>query len=193
MGQLSIPGKSMSRPSPPTPLRILLLLVLTCGVLSSVASASPLAHPHKALKQQIELLEEQWRLATLNADVSSMDRLLSDDYVGISWNGQVNTKAMQLDRLKNRSLTITRMDLADTKIKLLGNVAIVTALAEVEGATDGVDMQGNFRFTRVYQRLPSGAWKITNFEATRIGEPGGAGAHPHHVHSSAAPPTSPEP
>jgi hypothetical protein len=26
-----------------------------------------------------------------------------------------------------------------------------------------------YRYTRVYSRLPSGTWKITNFEATRVG------------------------
>ena len=30
-------------------------------------------------------------------------------------------------------------------------------------------MHGTYRYTRVYSRLPSGTWKITNFEATRVG------------------------
>jgi len=162
---------------------------MTCVFLGVVSSARAFNHPHKAFKQQIEVLEQQWRLANLNADVPSMDRLLSDDYVGISWNGQVNTKAMQLDRLRSRSLAVTRLDLSDTKIKLLGNVAIVTALAEVQGSIDGVDMQGNFRFTRVYQRVPAGGWKITNFEATRADN---SSAHPRHVHAAPTQPGSPE-
>jgi len=190
MGQLSIPGKSMLRPSPPTHFRFVLLVAFTFALFSATASARAFNHPQKLAKQQIAELEEQWRTATLNADIPLMDRLLSDDYVGISWNGQVNTKAMQLDRLKNRSLMISRLDLSDTKVKLLGSVAIVTALAQVEGTTDGIDMKGNFRFTRVYQRLPGGIWKITNFEATRVPDPG---EHPRHSHASAAKITTPEP
>jgi ketosteroid isomerase-like protein len=138
-------------------------------------------HPHKEARQQIEELEQQWRVATLAADVSAMDRMLSDDYVGISWNGQVNTKAMQLDRTRNRSFSLTRMDLFDTKVKIVGNVAIVTARAELEGTTDGTDLKGTFRYTRVYQKLPTGIWKITNFEATRVPDPGD---HPHHNHNT---------
>jgi hypothetical protein len=38
----------------------------------------------------------------------------------------------------------------------------------VEGTNNGSSMTGLYRYTRVYQRLPSGVWKITNFEATRI-------------------------
>jgi ketosteroid isomerase-like protein len=53
-------------------------------------------------------------------------------------------------------------------VKLIGSIAIVTSRAEVEGTNDGVAVQGTFRYTRVYQRLPSGVWKITSFEATRV-------------------------
>jgi ketosteroid isomerase-like protein len=53
-------------------------------------------------------------------------------------------------------------------VKLVGSIAIVTSHAEVEGTNEGVPVQGTFRYTRVYQRLPSGAWKITSFEATRV-------------------------
>jgi ketosteroid isomerase-like protein len=134
-------------------------------------------HPHKEARQQIEELEQQWRAATLSADVATMDRLLSDDYVGISWNGQLNTKAMQIDRTRTRTFALTRLDLLDSKIKIVGNVAIVTARAELDGTSDGIGMKGTDRYTRVYQKLPSGTWKITNFEATRVPDPN---EHSHH-------------
>ena len=134
------------------------------------------AKTHRAprqVRQQIDDLEAQFRTATLTGDATLMDRLLSDDYVGISWTGQVNTKAMQLDRIRNRTVSLSRMDITDMKVKLLGSVAIVTCAATIEGNNDGSSMSGAFRYTRVYQRLPGGIWKITNFEATRIPN------HPH--------------
>jgi hypothetical protein len=56
------------------------------------------------------------------------------------------------------------------KIKLIGQrAAIVTSLARVEGTNDGRPLHGNFRYTRVYQRLPgTTTWRITSFEATRV-------------------------
>ena len=56
-------------------------------------------------------------------------------------------------------------------MKLIGRTAIVTSLANVEGANEGVAMHGTFRYTRVYLRVASGAWQITNYEATRVGPP----------------------
>jgi ketosteroid isomerase-like protein len=140
---------------------------LAAPALSVQAKVTHSAQKHEA-KEQIEDLEQQWRTAVLNLDVNLMDKLLSDDYVGISMNGQVNTKLMQLDRLRTRSLVITRMDLSDMKIKLIGSVAIVTSLALVEGHYEAQDMHGTYRYTRVYQRMSNGVWKITNFEATRV-------------------------
>ncbi len=166
----------MLRTSPLSRFCSLIAIALALAIYPPHAQAG-MHRPHKETRQQIEELEQQWRVATLSADIVTMDRLLSDDFVGISWNGQVNTKAMQLDRTRNRTFALTRLDLSDFKVKIVGNVAIVTARAELQGTSDGADLNGSFRYTRVYQKLPSGAWKITNFEATRVPEPGD---HPHH-------------
>ena len=127
--------------------------------------------PHESKRnerREIEDLEERWRQALLGDDVTAIEDLLSDDYVGISMSGQANTKAQQLDRIRNRRLVITRMNITESKIKLAGTVAIVTALAQIDGTNEGTSMAGTFRYIRIYQRLPSGQWKTTNFEATRV-------------------------
>ena len=147
----------------------LLLLVTTLLASGCVAGVAMTGRGVKRdAKRQIEDLETQWRDAQLTGNVAEMDRLLSDDYFGISMTGQVNTKAQQLERIKKRTLTLSRIDLSDVKVKLLGATAVVTSRAEVEGTSDGQPMLGSFRYTRVYQRTPAGQWKITNFEATRL-------------------------
>jgi ketosteroid isomerase-like protein len=150
----------------------LLAAVLFAGAVASHASADPPPRHHKDFyKQQVEQLEQTWRTAQLNGDVATMDKLLSDDYVGISMTGQVVTKMQQLDRMRNRELVLTKIVLDDLKVKLIGTTAIVTCLADIEGTNEGATVHGTYRYTRVYTRLPSGAWKITNFEATRVGPP----------------------
>jgi ketosteroid isomerase-like protein len=75
-----------------------------------------------------------------------------------------------LDRARNHKLMLTRLDLGEMQVKMVGSIAIVTSRAQVEGTNDGVPVKGTFRYTRVYQRLPTGEWKITSFEATRVPE-----------------------
>jgi ketosteroid isomerase-like protein len=96
-----------------------------------------------------------------------MEKMLSDDYLGISMTGEVDTKAQQLRRIADRRLVLTNIELSDMKVKLIGAIAIVTSQAQVEGTNDGVSVKGTYRYTRIYRRLASGQWKITSFEATR--------------------------
>ncbi len=120
-------------------------------------------------RQTVEGLEEQWRHAQLSGDAAAMDGLLSDDFIGITASGRVNTKAQELTRVRDRAIVITQLDLSDVRVKLIGPiVAVVTSRAEVAGSSDGEPLRGTFRFTRVYQRLSNGVWKITSFEATHV-------------------------
>jgi len=159
------------------PIRALLLVtaaLLTCfcsgfGTSAAFAAGAYAQKKHDA-KRQVEALEEQWRLAQLTGDAATMDKMLSDDYIGISMSGQVSTKAQQLDRVRARKVTISKVELSDMKVKMVGAIAIVTSKAEVEGTNETGPVRGTFRYTRVYQRVPTG-WKITSFEATKIPSP----------------------
>ncbi len=157
---------------------VLLAAVVVVGFPGPALCAAwnqPLHEKKHAAKQQVETLEEQWRQAQLAGDVTTMDKLLSDDYIGITITGQVNTKEQQLERMRMHKVALTRLDLVERQVKLIGSIAIVTSRAEVEGTNEGMPLKGTFRYTRVYQRLPSGMWKITSFEATRVPGPRGPG------------------
>lgn len=124
-------------------------------------------HEHKRTERaQIISLESEWRRAALSDDVPEMDRLLSDDYLGITATGEVLTKAQQLDRMRDGKFALSKLDISETKIKLIGNIAIVTCLAHVDGTNDGEPLHGAYRYTRVYQHMPTGSWKVTSFEVT---------------------------
>jgi ketosteroid isomerase-like protein len=169
------------------------LLALVAATAFTLPAQGDGPHPrrHDEYKHQVEKLEEVWRTAQLSADVDAMNKLLSDDYVGITMSGQVVTKMQQLDRMRNRTLVLTKIELDDVKVKLIGTTAIVTSRAAVEGTSDGSPMHGNYRYTRVYSRLPSGLWQITNFEATRVGAPSPDGRRSRGGNPSGDPAASP--
>jgi ketosteroid isomerase-like protein len=144
----------------------ILLALLVLGAGARPASAE--AYDKHDAKKQVEALEEQWRTAQLAGDIATMDKMLSEDFIGISMSGQVNTKAQLLDRVRAHKVALSKVELSDMKVKLIGGIAIVTSRAEVEGTNEGASVKGTYRYTRVYQRLPSGGWKITSFEATRV-------------------------
>ncbi|WP_150133054.1 nuclear transport factor 2 family protein [Acidisarcina polymorpha] len=121
----------------------------------------------RAVHKQIETLEMQWRQAQIDNDITVMDHLLADDYVGISANGTIETKSQVIAQRKAGTLKITQLDLDDLKVRLYGDTAVVTSKAELQGVNGQSDISGKYRYTRVYNRR-LGQWKIISFEASRI-------------------------
>ena len=113
------------------------------------------------------MLEMQWRDAVIHHNVRVMDRLLADDYLGISANGTVETKTEELAQSRAGTLRIKSLDLSDIKVRIYGNTAVVTSRAELTGVNGQSDISGNYRYTRVYNKR-YGQWKIISFEASRI-------------------------
>lgn len=144
----------------------LLLLCFALWTLAQPAFAVP-HRPSKELHKEIEALEMQWREAQLNNNVAVMDRLLADDYVGISANGIIETKAEALALRRAGTLHITQLDLNDLKVRIYGDTAVVTSRADLAGTNGASDISGKYRYTRVYNKR-YGQWKIISFEASRI-------------------------
>ena len=156
----------------------------TAMLLAVLSSVTVLAQRHerkRAERAEISTLEQEWKQAQMAEDIPLMDHLLSDDFLGITASGQLVTKMQQLDRMRTRQFEITRFDMADTKIKISGSLAVVTSLVRLDATSNGAPLRGFFRYTRVYQRAPGDSWKITNFEATRV--PNGTGAYGNDVSS----------
>lgn len=117
------------------------------------------------VRAEVEAVDRRWVVAESTNDADAMEKLLSEDYLGISGNGQVLTRTQLLDRMRARTTTVKITDMQDTKVKLLGTTAIVTSQATLDGNFEGHPAHGRFRSTRVYKRV-AGTWQLTSFEAT---------------------------
>jgi ketosteroid isomerase-like protein len=130
--------------------------------------------PHRENKRadtrEIESLESQWRDAMVKADTASLDKLLADDFFGISSNGMVSDKQQYLHRMTARENQFTSIDLMDLKVRMKQTTAISVSQARVVGILDGRHINGVFRWTKVYGR-EAGAWRVLNYEATRVSGP----------------------
>lgn len=155
------PG-SVSRPNPIPRAVVALLLLASCHA----AWALP-HHESRAVHKEIEGMEQQWRQALVSNNVNEMDRLLADDYIGITSNGTLETKPEALAQRRAGTVRITRLDLSDTHVRVYGDTAVVTSQAQVEGTNGASDISGQYRYTRVYNRR-LGQWKIVSFEASRM-------------------------
>jgi ketosteroid isomerase-like protein len=131
----------------------------------------PRAERHES-KHEIDQLEETWRNAILKHDATAMSNLLSDDYVGITARGTLQSKDDVLAGMRTGALQFTTLDLSDRKVRFYAQTAVVTSRAEIAGTSANGDVTGSYRYTRVYVRDPKGAWKVVSFEVNRIRDPG---------------------
>lgn len=151
----------------------LAVLAVTVSLGAAVAQARtnmPRAERHE-IRHEIDQLEETWRDAILRGNVQAMDQLLSEDYIAITANGMLQSKEQTLEAMKTGTLRFHSIDLSDRKVRFYGKTALVTSKAEVNGNSDGGELSGAYRFTRVYVRDPRGDWKIVSFEASPIRDP----------------------
>ena len=151
-------------------------IVLALGLAMLHVVAIPALHafsirPHRgghAEQLVIEQLEDQIRLALLAGDAPSLDKILADDFLGISANGTLSDKQQYLRRVGKHEHQFSRIDVVDRKVRIQPSSAIVVTTAEVVGTLENTPVNGTFRYTRVYSREINGAWKLRNFEATRV-------------------------
>jgi ketosteroid isomerase-like protein len=143
-----------------------MLAVALCWLYVGTAWALPHRDSH-AIRKQIEALEMEWRDAELSNNVSQMGKLLSDDYIGITANGTVVTKAQELAQRRAGTVRIQSLDITDLKVRVYGDTAVVTSKAALVGENGQSDISGNYRYTRVYNKR-LGRWKIVSFEASRM-------------------------
>jgi ketosteroid isomerase-like protein len=149
------------------------LLEGACPALPAFAAppAVPRAKRHE-YRHEIEQLENAWRNAMLKANSDAMANLLADDYTGITAQGAIQTREQALDSLRTSAPQLTEISIDDRKIRLYGSTAVVTSKAELTGKNNSEQLNGHYRYTRVYARNSSGQWKIVSFEASRIQESG---------------------
>src|ERR1700733_10706248 len=148
----------------PTVGRLSLFFVVAFGFAIQAHAGFP---HHENAHKEIEGLELDWREAQLTNNISAVERLLADDYLGISANGTLETKADELTRRRNGALHITQLDLSDIKVRIYGDTAVVTSKADLVGRNGDRDRSGRFPYTRVYS-TGDGQWRIVSFEASSI-------------------------
>ena len=144
------------------------ILMLAFGTpFAALPAQAMILHHDKNDRKIVEAMEMEWRQAQVANDVSTMNKLLADDYIGISANGTIQTKTELLAQHRSGTLRIVQLNITDMKVRVYGDTAVVTSRAELEGSNGESDISGKYRYTRVYNRR-FGEWKIVSFETSRM-------------------------
>ena len=119
--------------------------------------------PESAIKSDpVTLLRQvdQERIqAQMGADVSALDRLYAEDFVGIGPSGTVRTKAQVIADFKSASLRFQSITTDNVQWRVYGDTAVETGRSTMNGQDKGKTVPRDNRFTRVWVKR-QGRWQL---------------------------------
>ena len=105
-------------------------------------------------------LEAELRAAQLEADVSALDRLISEDLLFTGPDGSLGTKAQDLAAHGSGVVRFREHLPLELRIRRVGaDVAVVALLTSLAVDVEGQPNRGTFRYTRVWAR-EGGSWRV---------------------------------
>ena len=107
----------------------LLFVIVSVLLLVLVSASRPVRASTDA--EFIGFLEEAWVNAIIQKNVDVLDRVMADDFVGVSPNGEPYDKQEAIEDIRSGLYAVERMDLENVKVRVLGDLAI--DLHEVTG------------------------------------------------------------
>jgi ketosteroid isomerase-like protein len=143
-------------------------IVFAVGLVVLVFGVAILAQTQtESVEQELITLENEWADAWVKSDVAFFDRIIADDYTWTSPWGDVWTKAQDLTLLKSGQDVIKSWLLADMKVRVYGDAAVVTGRNTVKETYKGEDVSGQNRWTHTWVKR-AGRWQCVAAHSSEI-------------------------
>ena len=121
------------------------------------------------IEQEVLRLADAWAAAELHGDVTFLESMLADDFVGIGPLGFMLTKQEWLARHQTGDLKYESFNLDEAKVRVYSDAAILTGRQVQQAAYRGNPMPGQFRITLVF--IQQGQWRLASLQLSTIGQP----------------------
>lgn len=131
-------------------------------VLLMLVAAAPLA---AQAEDSVKAAEMKRRDALLAADTATLAKLMAPDFMEISRLGTVRTGPENLRDVGSGTLHLTSIKYDSLNVRIYGDVAVLTGIADNTGTMRGFPFSGKIRYTRVFVRK-DGRWQAVLMQQT---------------------------
>ena len=120
-----------------------------------------------SIEQSLMQMERDWTQAGLKKDAATLDKIIADDWVALSFDGKTMTKAEILADLKSGASAVQSVDLGAMKVRVFGNTAVVTGSDTEKSTYKGKDSSGKYVWTDVFV-MRQGHWQAAASQSTKV-------------------------
>ncbi len=100
-------------------------------------------------------------------DFSVFEKVTTEDFVNITPGGVIQTREAALADMNSRAIKFSNLKLTNVKVRVYGNAAVATYVAEAKFSYKNEDIRGKFATTDVFV-FRQGEWKIVSSHATKV-------------------------
>ena len=120
-------------------------------------------------EQQVLQAEKDRFAAMIKVDETALNRLLADELTYTHSNANMQTKAQFIADLKSGAIKYVSVvpSEPDWKVRVYGNVAIVSGVAAVNVIDHGNNLKFKIRYTNDHINRGS-SWQMVNWQSTRF-------------------------
>jgi ketosteroid isomerase-like protein len=145
-------------------LALLIAITASLAVCQQPTSQGKTASDTTSLQQMFIKMENEWAKADNSKDTKVLDRILADDWTYLGATG-IQTKAQHLADLKSGGGGLEFETLADIKVRVFGDTAVVNGSAEQKSSNKASDTSGHYVWTDVFVKR-HGRWQAVNSQDT---------------------------
>lgn len=133
---------------------------------ASSSQETPKDGDNASLVDTFTKIENEWAEADKTMDAKALGKLLGADWFFLGPQG-TETKAQHLEGLKKGDENIESITLMDMKVRVYGDIAVVTGREHEKSTKKNVDTTGDYLYTDVFVKR-HGQWQAVNSQDTPL-------------------------
>src|SRR4051794_22920863 len=138
--------------------------ILSIAVVVAFAALQP---PPGDPVAEFRQIEQNLAAAYLRGDRGFVDALFTDDWTSTDYRGRIWTKANVLAMFDGQRPPMTKVEIDVDRVRVIGDVAIVTGRSVSAGVVDGRAVSITQRYTDIYVRR-DGRWRVVTSHGTQV-------------------------
>jgi hypothetical protein len=144
-----------------------LFVIAAVFLLLSASTARPVRAADSGDAEFVKFLEDAWVNAIVHKNIDVLNRVMADDFKGVSANGQLYAKQEAIADVRSGFYAVENMQLQNVSVSVFGDMALVKFYQNEKSRLGDENSSGRYAFTDVWLRR-DGEWRVISSQGTPV-------------------------